>query len=147
MAGPDVFGTNPYLDNRPVDGELVTLLRGVTGARNLALEDYRSRAVIAGQVHELMTTDQPEAGPGATVDRVALIGFFEVMNSGVLLVGSEVVIESQSIGVVAGFNDTHMPNHQNICVRVDELHDGASLDLAVGGTVRFRAAGEERRQC
>lgn len=143
MAGPDVFGTNPYLDNRPVGGELVTLLQGVTGERGLVLEEYRSRAVIGGQVHELMTTDQPEAGPGVVVDRVALIGFFEVKNSGVLLVGCEVAVGSRTIGVVAGFNDTHMPNHQNICVRVDELRDGASLDLRVGGPVRIGPAQEE----
>lgn len=145
MAGPDVFGTNPYLDSRPVDGELVTLLQGVTEARGLVLEEYRSRAVIAGQVHELMTTDQPEAGPDTSVNRVALIGFFEVANSGVLLVGSEVMIGSHPIGVLAGFNDTHMPNHQNICIRVSDLRDGASLNLAVGDPVRFGPAGEERR--
>lgn len=137
MAGPEVFGSNPYHQNRPVPGEIVTVLRGVTDRRGLQLEAYRSRAVIAGEVHELMTTNQPQVAPGDRVDDVALIGFFVVNQSGVLLVGSRVMIGGQPIGTIAGFDDTHMPNHQNICIQVETLQDGASLDLSVGEVVEI----------
>jgi hypothetical protein len=137
MSGPDAFGTNPYADNRPVSGELVTILHGVTDDRGLVLEAYRSRAVVAGQVHELMTTNRQGVGPGDTVDDVALIGFFEVSRSGVLLIGSRVTVGGHDLGTIAGFDDTHIPNHQNICLQVDDLHDGLDLGLSVGDLVRF----------
>lgn len=137
MSGPDAFGTNPYAENRPVSGELVTVLRGVTDSRGLQLEPYRSRAVLAGQVHELMTTNRADAAPGETVDDVALIGFFEISRSGVLLVGSRVTVGGHDLGTVVGFDDTHMPNHQNICLLVDDFRDGVAMGLSVGDLVRF----------
>jgi Family of unknown function (DUF6917) len=137
MSGPEVFGSNPYAENRVISGELVTVLRGVTDERGLKLERYRSRAVGAGQVHELMITDTPGVAPGDTVDRVALIGFVEVSRSGVLLVGSRVMVGEHELGVIAGFDDTHMPNHQNICLQTANLQDGVQLGLVVGELVRF----------
>lgn len=141
MTGPEVFGSTPYAANRPVEGRLVTVLRGVTGERGLALEGYRSRAVITGHIHEFMTTDEQEAAPCTTVDRVALIGFFEVERSGVLLVGAEVMIGSRMLGTIAGFDNTHMPNHQNICIRVDDFRDGVDLGFGVGDPVSVRWSG------
>ena len=137
MSGPDVFGTNPYAANRTVSGELVTILRGVSANRGLALEAFRSRAVVAGQVHELMMTSRTGAAPGDTVDDVALLGFFEISRSGVILVGARVTVGGQVLGTVAGFDDTHMPNHQNICIEVNDLRDGVDLGLTVGELVRF----------
>ncbi|CAN5554130.1 hypothetical protein BH23CHL2_BH23CHL2_30180 [soil metagenome] len=141
MTGPEVFGSTPYAANRPVEGRLVTVLRGVTGERGLSLEGYRSRAVISGHIHEFMTTDDPAAVPGTTVDRVALIGFFVVERSGVLLVGAEVVIGDQTLGTIAGFDNTHMPNHQNICIRVNDFRDGVDLGFAVGDPISIRWTG------
>lgn len=143
MAGPEVFGTNPYAANRTVSGELVTLLRGITDRRGLQLENFRSRAVIAGHVHELMVTNQPGSGPGDLIDNVALIGFFEVSRSGVLLVGSSVTAGGQRLGTIVGFDETHMPNHQNICLQVDDLRDGVGIGLSVGDLVRFDHSGAD----
>ncbi len=138
MAGPDVFGVNPYADNQAVDGAITTVLRGKTDQRGLRLEAFRSRAVIADHVHELMTTNQPDVGPGAVVDDVALIGFFRVAASGVVLVGTSVTIDGRHVGRVAGFDETHMPNHQNICLAIDgDLMDGVDLGLVAGAVVRF----------
>jgi len=134
LAGPEVFGTNPYVSNLPVSGRIVTVLRGITEERGLRLEAYRSRAVPAGQIHELMVTDQP-AEPGTIADRVGLIGFFVVEDPGVLLVGAPVRIGDTVIGTIAGFDDTHIPNHQNICLRVDELVDGQGLGVALNDPV------------
>jgi hypothetical protein len=136
MSGPDVFGADPYSENRAVHGELVTVLRGVSERRGLQLEAFRSRATPSGQIHELMSTDEP-AEPGARVDRVALLGFFEVTSGGVLLIGSEVRVAGRLLGTLAGFNATHMPNHQNICIRVDRLQDGEAMGISIGAAVTF----------
>src|SRR3712207_6302655 len=54
MSGPSAFGTNPYVSKTPVVGRVVAVLRGVTDRRGLFLTEYRSRAVPAGEIHELM---------------------------------------------------------------------------------------------
>lgn len=131
-----MFGTNPYAANRPVHGLIVTVLRGVTERRGLQLQEYRSRAVPAGQIHELMLTDEA-AEPGTRVDRVSLLGFFEATSGGVLLVGSTVKVGDSVLGTLAGFDETHMPNHQNICIRVDQLVDGETLGVGVEDRVTF----------
>jgi len=137
MSGPEVFGSNPYAVNRSLSGEIVTVLRGVSDHRGLKLEGYRSRAVQAGQIHELMCTDAAGVAPDDIVDRVALLGFFEISRSGVLLVGSRVMVGEYELGAIAGFNDTHMPNHQNICLRTASLTDGVQLGLSLGDLIRF----------
>ena len=137
MAGPEAFGTRPYAANRAVSAEVVTVLRGTTDNRGLKLEAYRSRAVVGGHVHELMVTDQPNAEPNSIVDSVGLIAFVSIVSSGVLLVGSEVMLGERRLGEVVGFDDTHMPNHQNICVRVDEMTDGVQFGVDLESEVRF----------
>lgn len=117
----------------------MTVLQGVSEQRGLHLEAYRSRALPRHSIHELMVTDEP-AGPGDTVMRVALTCFFEVEQPGVLLIGSEVYVGDTRLGVVAGFDDTHMPNHQNICLRSDSLIDGKSAGIEIEGVVALRFA-------
>lgn len=136
MSGPAVFGPDVYASRRDVQGRIVAVLRGVTDRRDLYLTELRSRAVPRYIVHELMTTDEP-ASLGNTVNRVALLGFFEVEVGGVILVGDSVYAGDKLLGTVAGFNETHMPNHQNICLKSDELADGESLGLAIEGEIRF----------
>ena len=138
MSGPAAFGTNPYAENRPVDVSVVTVLHGIATDRGLQLEQYRSRAVVSGAVHELMVTDEPTAEPESRVDHVGLIAFVVVETSGVILVGSDVEINGNVLGTVAGFDDTHMPNHQNICIKVEAVLDGLDLDLNLGTRVRFQ---------
>jgi hypothetical protein len=135
VGGPQVFGANPYVSKSAVVGRVVAVLRGVTDRRGLYLTEYRSRAVPVGQVHELMVTDE-QAPLESTVDRVALIAFFEVTEGGVLLVGDLVTLGGHLVGELAGFDETHMPNHQNICLR-GERRDGASHAINVGDEVRI----------
>ena len=137
MAGPEAFGTRPYALNRAVSSEVITVLRGTTDNRGLILESYRSRAVVAGAVHELMVTDEQDSGPGSTVNSVGLIAFVAIESSGVLLVGSEVRVGEHRLGEIAGFDDTHMPNHQNICIAVDSMIDGVQLGVDIGTKLQF----------
>ena len=138
MSGPAVFGKNPYVAKSDVTGHVVAVLRGVTDRRGLYLTAYRSRAVPKGEIHELMITDE-EGDVETTVNRVALIAFFEVAEGGVILLDDQVTIGTRVIGTVAGFDETHMPNHQNICLR-GELRDGESIEIRVGDAVRLARA-------
>jgi hypothetical protein len=138
MTGPEVFGSNPYVSKTDVVGRIVVVLKGVTDCRGLIIEDFRSRAVRAGDVHEFMITDEP-VDIGVTVDRVALLAFFEVTEAGVILLGDRVTIDRVHVGAVAGFNETHMPNHQNICL-AGEVRDGLMLGVRLGSEVRIARA-------
>jgi hypothetical protein len=135
VSGPVVFGKNPYVSKTDVTGRVVAVLRGVTDQRGLYLTAFRSRAVPAGQIHELMITDEA-TDVETTVNRVALIAFFEVLDGGVILLDDQVTIGDRVVGTVAGFDETHMPNHQNICLNGD-LSDGESIGIAVGDVVRI----------
>jgi hypothetical protein len=135
MSGPAVFGKNPYVAKSDVTGRVVAVLRGVTDQRGLYLTAFRSRAVPAGQIHELMITDEA-TDVEMTVNRVALIAFFEVLDGGVILLDDQVTIGDRLVGTVAGFDETHIPNHQNICLN-GEVNDGESIGIAVGDLVRI----------
>jgi hypothetical protein len=135
VSGPAVFGKNPYVSKTDVTGRVVAVLRGVTDQRGLYLTAFRSRAVPAGQIHELMITDEA-TDVETTVNRVALIAFVEVLDGGVILLDDQVTIGDRVVGTVAGFDETHMPNHQNICLNGD-LSDGESIGIAVGDVVRI----------
>jgi hypothetical protein len=135
-SGPAVFGTNPYAAKRPVVGRVVAVLRGVTDRRGLYLTAFRSRAVPRGQIHELMLTDE-DAQLESSVNRVALLAFFEVEAGGVLLVGDRVTCGEREVGRLAGFDETHMPNHQNICLAGSDFRDGETLGIQVGDELQF----------
>ena len=133
MSGPAVFGKNPYVAKTEVSGRVVAVLRGITDQRGLYLTSFRSRAVPAGEIHELMITDE-ECDIEMTINRVALIAFFEVQEGGVILLDDTVTIGNRAVGTVAGFDETHMPNHQNICLH-GALIDGESIGIRVGDSV------------
>jgi hypothetical protein len=135
MSGPAVFGTHPYASKLPVEGRVVAVLRGVTDARGLWLTAFRSRAVRRGEIHELMISDE-DAPTESTVNRVALLAFFEVTSAGVLLIDDTVTVGSSVVGTVAGFDETHMPNHLNVCLR-GERSDGVSREIALNARVVF----------
>lgn len=137
MSGTPAIFQQPYASSGDVVGRVVTVLQGVTEQRGLQLTEQRSRAVTRWAIHELMLTDE-QAELSSQVDRVALIAFFEVMEAGVLIVGSDVAIGDQRLGRLAGFDETHMPNHQNICLESEDLTDGKARGLKVGDEVRFR---------
>lgn len=135
LYAPQMFGSDPYGSKSPVIGRVVAVLRGTTEHRGLRITDFRSRAVPSGDIHELMVTDE-EAALGSTVNRIALLAFFEVTNGGVILVGDRVFVGDMELGEVAGFDETHMPNHQNICLRGDWL-DGASRGVSIDSEIRI----------
>ena len=126
---PSVYG-----DRRPVEGDTVALLHIVFEDRGLKLIETKSRAVKKYEIHELMITDE-DAAPGSGADRVRAIGFFEITESGLIVVGDEVWIEDRLLGKLAGYDVTHMPNHMNIVVKAVSLDEHV---LRVGDRIRFK---------
>ena len=127
---PSVYG-----DRRPVIGETVALLHIAFEDRGLKLIETKSRAVKKYEIHELMITDE-DAAPGGGADRVRAIGFFEIIESGLIVVGDEVWIEDRLLGSLAGYDQTHMPNHLNIVVKSKTLDEPV---LRVGDKIRFKS--------
>lgn len=117
-----MFKSNPYAAKTPILGELVVVLRGTYPNRDLMLITPPSRALNLGEVHELIITDQP-CKPGDKVDPIAYLGFFAVTSPGIMVVGDQLSIAGQVVGTIAGFDETHMPNHLNIVV-LGERTDG-----------------------
>lgn len=131
------FQENPYYAKSDVEGELVVVLNGKMNNRNLELITPISRCVCQHEIHELIFTDT-QANPGDIVDRIAYLGFFEVHKGGVLIAGDQFELNGQVIGTLAGFDQTHMPNHQNIVINTKFLSSGKDLEAKVGSKIKFK---------
>lgn len=112
-----------------ITGEMLLILDTEMDERGLNLMAPRTRALRRYEIHELLLTDEEEASPGRVVNRVAGIGFAEIEQGGVVVVGDRVLIEDTSIGEVAGFDETHMPNHLNIVIKAQKRVHGVKLGL------------------
>lgn len=117
--------------------KVIKLLHHSREDRGMALIAEASRCVRMGEVHELVSTDQTDLGPGARIDRVGFIGFVEILNAGVLEAGDNVFIEGRTIARLVGFDCCHFPNHYNIIIACDRLMTADNLELSVGDGVTF----------
>ncbi|MFF9127648.1 DUF6917 domain-containing protein [Streptomyces sp. NPDC014889] len=122
---------------RTVHGTVVKVLVHRRDDRGMRVEEFASRCVRRGEVHELVTTDQRESAPGTRVDRVGFLGFAEIGCAGVLDRGDQVWIGSRLVGTVLGFDSCHFPNHYNVLVLVPEPVTGRDLALRPEDEVRF----------
>jgi hypothetical protein len=129
-----------YLTRREVRGSLVAIMRGRLEQRGLLLIPQPSRAVRQGDVHEFISSAEPGIGPKSTVNSVSYVGFVEFSAAGVICVGDAVKVRGLTIGTIAGFDDTHMPNHMNIVIAQDRLQSGAELGLKLEEPVSVGAA-------
>ena len=131
---------NPHEDGakRAVRGSLVKVLTHTRTDRGMRLEEFASRCVRAGEVHELVTTDQVGEALGARIDRVGFLGFVELGCAGVLDRGDELWVGGRLVGTVLGFDSCHFPNHYNVLVAAPELVTGPALGLEPEVKVVFR---------
>ncbi|MBQ1093384.1 hypothetical protein [Streptomyces sp. B93] len=131
---------NPREDGakRAVSATVVKVLTHRRHDRGMTLEQFTSRCVRRGEVHELVTTDQAESPPGARIDRVGFLGFAEIQDAGVLDRGDEVWADGRLVGTVLGFDSCHFPNHYNVLIAVDALVTGPELNLRPETSVSFR---------
>ena len=138
--GSGILDKYPYAAKSDVVGKLVCILDARSEERGMELIIHPSRALRRGEIHELAITDDPEAGPEHTVDRVAYLAFFSVEEGGIVLVGDKVKVGKQEMGKVAGFDVTHFPNHMNILVRSTERKTGPELGLSLGDSITFSSS-------
>jgi|Deesub1362A_J573_1020465.scaffolds.fasta_scaffold19323_2 hypothetical protein len=128
---------SPYIAKREILGEIVAILDIIIDERGMKLIDPMSRALAKNSICEIAITDEEDASPGKVVNHVGYIGFMEVKNGGVAVVGDEVYISDRLIGVIAGFDTTHAPNHITLLLKADEVSTGGKLNLKIGNSVKI----------
>jgi hypothetical protein len=127
-------------------GRIFAILDWQVDDRGLTLMPHLSRAVRRREVLELILTDEKDAQPGDTINRVAYLGFIEMGETGLLVSGDRVSINDETIGEVVGFDETHMPNHLNMILRVDERQTGREMALKLDTLCRFAGIEEDRNR-
>ena len=123
---------------------VVVVLTGTLDNRGLELIKPISRAFPAGTIIELIGTDEQEAAPGGSAQRIAYLAFVELLDGGVILAGDAVTFKGTQLGTIAGFDDTHMPNHQNTIVRMQTRRSGAEIGLAPGDEILIHGIPQPR---
>lgn len=132
---PIVFTTSGEMKVRATKGQLVTIINRSYDKRGLSLIPQPTRVLCQNEIHELITTDEVDAGPNKTVDRISTIGFIEIIQGGCVAVGEPVFINGKEIGKIAGFDETHFPNHYNIVVISPERFTGTEVNLNINDDV------------
>lgn len=143
MADPYKSGMlkkNPYAHKNPIHATLCVILDEKLEERGLELLVTPSRAVLINEIHELIMTDEPDAGPGRRVDRIAYLGFMEIELAGVIVVGDQVTLGDTVIGHIAGFDPTHLPNHLNIIIKTEQRLTGIERGAYLGQPVVIEKA-------
>lgn len=117
-------------------GRLITVHGTIRKNRGLKPIIQKTRAIKAGEIHELILTDNIIDNNGI-INNVAYIGFVEFLTSGLLKSKDRFYIRKNEIGIVIGFDETHMPNHLNILIYSKKLKAGLDLNLNCGNVVYF----------
>lgn len=104
------------VSHRPVTGPVVAILGNLLPDRSLELIPQPIRAICQGQIHQLIVTRE-EVGPASTVKSFTYLGFFEVRQGGVAVVGDDVRVHGWVVGELAGFDTSHLPDHLNLVVK------------------------------
>jgi len=126
-----------YAANRPVEGEVVTVLDSTHESRGLKLISTYSRALQKNSIHELIAADETGGKPGGAVNRIAYLAFFEVSRGGCIIVGETLFVDDQPVGKVIGYDETHEPNHLNIVIGVKQRQTGPQLKISLGSKIKF----------
>ena len=134
--GVDPYGAGLIKDNiyekakkRSVRGNIVVVLDLKLDNRGYKLIPSPSRVVLSQAIHELISTEEENAKPGEEVNSVGVIGFMEFTNGGVIAAGDRVVIGEREVGSIAGFDETHAPNHLNIIIKAPRKVSGFDLGV------------------
>lgn len=128
----------PFVSRRETIGEIVTVLDGRLSNRGIELIHPRSRCLKKYEIHELIVTAEKDAAPSKDVNRICYLGFFEVQRGGVIVTGDEIYIGDKWKGKIAGYDETHSPNHLNIVVYSEEEVTGLEAGLEVGDLIRIK---------
>jgi hypothetical protein len=116
-------------------GRFVGVMNLSRDDRGFSLIAAPTRCIRRGDIHELILTDEPDAGPGSVVQRCRFLGFVEFEAAGVMVTGDSVRVDGREIGAVAGFDECHFPNHLNIVLRAAEARTGIAFGLRPGAVL------------
>lgn len=128
---------DPYKAKREILGEIIAILDVIIDNRGMKLIEPISRALIKNSICEIAITDEKDASPGKIVNHVGYIGFMEVKKGGVAVIKDKVYINDKLIGVIAGFDTTHAPNHITLLLKTDKISTGSKLNLKIGDKVKI----------
>jgi len=134
-------GAVKFVAKRPVVATVVVVLKGTIKNRGLLLIAPHSRCVREKEMFEFMVAEDEDAAPGKTVNIVRYLGFAEVTTGGSLLVGDSVLLDGRMLGKVLGFDETHMPNHQNVVLRGAPDAAVVEEEMMVNSTLEFHPGG------
>ncbi len=109
-----------FVEKRIVKTKVVVILKGTITNRRLSLINPHSRCIREKEIFEFMLAEDKDAAPGKVVNKVRYLGFAEAVVGGSLHTGDRVLCDGEVLGWVVGFDETHMPNHQNVVLRGSE---------------------------
>lgn len=118
-------------------GRLVCVMHHIRRDRGLTCASWRTRAVRAGEVHEFLVCRNEDVKRGGPLQDAWYIGF-AALEACVLAVGDSVWFHGSLIGEIAGFDDTHLPNHMNVVLSSDSPRTGRELGALVGDALVIR---------
>jgi len=131
-------GTRGEAVRRPLEARFVGVLNNRNDSRGLTLIKAHTRVVRRYDIHELILTDEQTAAPGGIVNGVHYIGFVEFQAGGGLLAeGDSVNVGGEVIGTIAGFDESHCPNHYNVLIKGQRRVTGVELRQQPGDPIIF----------
>ena len=135
---PSGSGTRGEAVRLPLEARFVGVLNNRNDGRGLSLIQAHTRVVRRHDIHELILTDEQAAAPGSTVNGVHYIGFVEFQaGGGILAEGDRVSAGGKIIGTIAGFDESHCPNHYNVVIKGPRRVTGVELGQRPGDPVVF----------
>jgi Family of unknown function (DUF6917) len=127
--------TNAYAKRTPLLGRVVAVLDLKLDNRGLKLIEVPTRVLLGGSIHEFLCTDTVKAPYQDVVDKVGAVAFVEFLQGGVVRKDDGIFFSGKQIGTIAGFDETHFPNHLNVLIRTPSIVTGTELGLELGDSV------------
>jgi hypothetical protein len=132
------ISVDPILPRRETTGTVVAVLRTSRDDRGLKLIRERTRCIRRFDIHELIITDENNPKPGGVVDHIGYLAFVEFEVGGVIAIGDLISIDGKPIGRLAGFDETHAPNHMNIVLQSQDRTTGLARGLKLGPVLSIK---------
>jgi len=126
ISRPSYYGAK-----RAITGEVVAEVRAK--GRRLSLSENWSRSVKVGEIHEIMLTDDA-LSPGDVMSEFMAVAFFETSQGGHSVIGDRLYLDGVEVGVLAGYEMNHMPNHMNIVF----MSSGDYPEFKLGSQIRIQ---------
>ena len=117
-----------FSEKSVVCGKWVAIMDYARQDRGIILTAFRTRCLTQHEIHEFIVCG-PDVIPNKPIDKVAYLGFGEITEGGVVEIGDSVYSDKRLIGTILGFDETHVPNHYNVIIKMDTPLSGHTLGL------------------